>query len=76
MNHSIAFDVNEAILRAAIKKVTAQYANKEYILGIRDCVSFGADVARQCHLSVPSMNLSPYGFLECLGFWNTPTSVT
>jgi hypothetical protein len=75
VNHSITFNVSEPILRGAIKTVTAQYANKEYILGVRDCVSFGADVARYCQLLVPHLNLSPYGFIEILGFWNTPVSI-
>jgi hypothetical protein len=70
INHSVTFDVNDATLRAVISKVARQYATKTYAVTVRDCVSFSADVARQVGLRVPLVNMTPYGFIKVLAFWN------
>ncbi len=71
INHYVTFTVSEAILRSAIKSVTATYATKQYVLGVTDCVSFSADVARKCRLRVPAVNITPYGLIRLLAFWNS-----
>jgi hypothetical protein len=76
VNHSITFDVNEAILRSAVERVARDYANKTYCATVCDCVSFTADVARQVRLRVPSVNITPYGFIQVLAFWNVHKSTT
>ncbi len=70
INHSITFDVNDAILRVAVRKVAGEYATKTYVLGVCDCVSFTADVARRAGLKVPLLNFTPYGFIQVLALWN------
>ena len=74
INHFAIFTVSDGVLRYAIDKAAADYASKNYILGVVDCVSFTADVARNCGMGVPLVNLSPYGFLQTLMFHNTYTS--
>lgn len=76
INHSLTFDVNDALLRSAIARVVADYAGKTYVVAVCDCVSFTADIARQCHLRVPAVNISPYGFIQTLALWNTYKSKT
>lgn len=71
INHSITFDVNDAILQAAAARVAADYANKIYVVTVCDCVSFTADIARQCRLRVPAVNILPYGFIQTLALWNS-----
>ena len=70
INHSLKFEISDAILQGAVARVAAGYANKTYIVTVCDCVSFTADVARQCHMRVPAVNISPYGFLQTLALWN------
>lgn len=70
LNHSITFQVDDALLRAAVRNVSAAYASKTYIVTVCDCVSFTADVARQVRLKVPRVNISPYGFIKILALWN------
>jgi hypothetical protein len=70
INHSVKFDVKDVTLRAAIEKIAAKYANKTYAVTVCDCVSFTADVARAIGLKVPLVNITPYGFIQVLAFWN------
>lgn len=70
INHFVRISVNEAVLRRAMNAVTTEYSSKEYVLGGVDCVSFSADVARECRLRVPRVNMSPYGFIRMLTVWN------
>jgi hypothetical protein len=70
INHFIRFDVDESVLRRAMNTVTTDYASKNYVLGVVDCVSFTADVARECRLRVPRVNMTPYGFIRVLTWWN------
>jgi hypothetical protein len=76
VNHSITFDVSGLSLRAAVDKVAHKYANKTYVLGVCDCVSFTADVARQVGLLVPLLNYTPYFFIQVLALWNSYESKT
>ena len=70
INHFIRISVNEAVLRRAMDAVTAEYSSKNYVLGVVDCVSFSADVARRCRLRVPRVNITPYGLIRVLKCWN------
>ena len=76
INHSITFEVNDALLHAAVGKVARDYATKTYVVTVCDCVSFTADVARQAQLKVPLLNFTPYGFIEVLAIWNPYVSKT
>jgi len=73
VNHYIKFDVNDAVLRAAVWKVASDYATRAYVVTVCDCVSFTADVARQAWLRVPAVNITPWGFIEVLALWNQYT---
>jgi hypothetical protein len=73
VNHSVAFQVDDPLLREAIRAVVPQYANKKYVVTVCDCVSFSADVARHARLRVPRVNITPYGFIATLAFWNAHT---
>jgi hypothetical protein len=70
INHSVTFTVDDGVLRAAVAKVAGDYAARTYVVTVRDCVSFTADVARQAGLRVPLVNITPFGFLKVLAFWN------
>ncbi len=70
INHQITFDVDEGRLRSALTKVTRAYTGATYVLSVKDCVSFSADIARNVGLAVPPVNITPYGFLEILAVWN------
>ncbi len=70
INHAITFEVPDTILTQACNRVSNQYRDKYYALGICDCVSFSADVARECGLGVPLINMTPYGLIQILRFWN------
>ncbi len=76
INHSISFEVNDMILQRAIAKVEARYQGSPYVLGHRDCVSFSAEVARECYLQVPTVNMTPYGLVCALAVWNPHKSMT
>ncbi len=73
INHYISFEVTDTILERAVQNTVAQYATKDYILGVVDCVSFSADLGRRCGLSMPLVNMTPYGFIEILKLSNTYT---
>jgi hypothetical protein len=71
INHGIIFDVPDTLLEEAATKVKRMYVDKSYIAGIRDCVSFSADVARLCGLNVPDGPIMlPYELLMLLAAWN------
>ena len=70
VKHFVTFEIGDALLRTAIAKVSSDYAMKTYIVMLRDCVSFTADVARQVNLVVPPVNMTPYGFLQILALRN------
>ena len=76
VNHSITFAVTDALLRVAIDQVANAYAGKTYVVTMCDCVSFTAEVARQVGLGVPRVNITPYGLIQLLAFWNTYQSKT
>ena len=72
INYSITFRISDSILRGAIKKAVKKYQHRNYGVGFIDCVSFTADVARNCELTVrPSMNILPYDLLLDLARFNT-----
>jgi hypothetical protein len=71
INHFITFDIGDIDLRNAVDEVVEKYSRRTYVLGVCDCVSFTADVARKAGLSVPALNFTPYGFLKILGVWNS-----
>jgi hypothetical protein len=70
INHSVLFTVNDDALRIAVTDVVHRYAHRTYVVTVCDCVSFTADVARHAGLLVPPVNITPFGFLEVLAFWN------
>lgn len=76
INHTITFEVDDALLRSAISAAVGMYDDTEYTVGVRDCVSFSADLARKARLRVPSVNISPYGFIQTLALWNEYVSKT
>jgi hypothetical protein len=70
INHGVIFTVPDARLLGASKEVAAEYGAKSYRVGVVDCVSFSAEVARRCGLGVPLVNMTPFGLIEVLAFWN------
>ena len=71
MNHGIVFDRPDTQIARAVAKVCTKYATARYQVGHVDCVSCMADLARYCGLEVPFLNMTPFGFIRILGFWNT-----
>ena len=69
-NHSITIQVNDERMYVAARKVVKSYTSDPYVLTVHDCVSFTADIARQCGLLVPAVNFSPYGLILILAVWN------
>jgi len=76
INYSVTFEIADSLTRLAVTSTSAEYATKSYILGVCDCVSFTADIARACRRGVPWLNLTPYGFIQVLAFWNSYVSKT
>jgi hypothetical protein len=70
LNHCIAFDVPDSALQGSLTTARARYNGETYVLGVKDCVSFGADIARGAGLRVPLVNMTPYGFIRTLAMWN------
>lgn len=70
LNHGIIFEVPDSWMARAHKSVAEQYQTKDYKLGVCDCVSLSADVARECGLGVPLVNFTPYGLIVILAVWN------
>ena len=71
INHYARFAVADGVLLSVLGRVDAGWADAVYALGVQDCVSLSAEVARQCGLSVPAVNMTPYGLLWALRTWNT-----
>jgi hypothetical protein len=63
-------EIYETDLLNILQGVCNKYKGKLYGATILDCVSFTADVARRVGLAVPSINITPYGFLLTLKIWN------
>lgn len=76
INHSITFEVPDPTLLRACNSVTAQYSSRTYRVLICDCVSFSADVARECGLILPRVNMTPYGLIKILQAYNQYVEVT
>jgi len=70
INHWVTFGIDDAVLQNAINSVRTQYTGAIYAVGVKDCVSFAADIARKIGLRVPRINLTPYGFIKILEFHN------
>jgi hypothetical protein len=70
INHYVLFDIADVTLDRAIRQTVAAYSEKDYILGVCDCVSFSADLAWRCNLKVPVLNMTPYGFIKVLAWKN------
>ena len=70
MNHGIRIKVNDTVLARAAARVTRKYSTGSYVLCVRDCVSFSADLARGCEMNVPDINMTPYGLILILAVWN------
>ena len=66
VNHYIRFSIDDKVLDAALTGAERMYEGTEYILGVRDCVSFSADVVRMCGLAVPRVNMTPFGLVQIL----------
>ncbi len=74
INHQITFEIPDSTLLRACNLVTTQYTNRRYIVTVCDCVSFSADVARQCGLGVPRVNITPWGLIKILQYHNSYVS--
>lgn len=74
VNHYISFDVSEASLNAAVRRIETKYGSATYVLGVKDCVSLSADVAHECGLRVPYWNVTPYGLVQILRLYNEYTA--
>ncbi|SIO35626.1 hypothetical protein SAMN05444166_4051 [Singulisphaera sp. GP187] len=70
MNHGIRIHVTDTVLAKAGEKVARQYSTGSYVVCVRDCVSFSADLIRACRLNVPLVNMTPYGLILILAVWN------
>lgn len=70
INHQVSFTVNDTALLLAVDTVRTQYRDAEYILGVKDCVSFSADLAWNAGLTVAHVNLTPYGFIRYIAALN------
>ena len=70
INHYIVFDIADSLLEHSLTKARIGYAGAAYALAVKDCVSFGADIARGAGLRVPLVNMTPWGFIKTLGVWN------
>ena len=70
MNHGIAIEVLDTVLYQAGQAAAKMYCTGPYIVGVRDCVSFSADLIRACYLNVPAVNMTPYGLILILAVWN------
>lgn len=70
VKHHVTFEVPDSRLEFSVMAAKKSYENETYILAVKDCVSFGADIARGVGLAVPAINISPYGFIQTLALWN------
>jgi hypothetical protein len=58
------------VIYKAGQTAAKKYSTGPYVVGVRDCVSFSADLVRACHLNVPAVNMTPYGLILILAVWN------
>lgn len=68
------FSIDDVVLSRAIARVVPAYAHAYYTVTVQDCVSFTAAIARAAGMTLPDANITPYGFLEFLCLYNTPTA--
>lgn len=73
INHYARFAVADATLLSALQRAEQDWATAYYTIGVQDCVSMSADVARACGLVVPRVNMTPYGLVSALVTSNRPT---
>lgn len=73
INHYVRFQIPCHKAREVINKDFRAWDGAHYFFGFQDCVSFAADVARTCGLSVNYANLTPYGLVASLAGANTYT---
>jgi len=73
INHYIRFNMSASRLDASARMITQKYGSATYVLGVKDCVSMSADVIRECGLRVPLVNMTPYGLIQILRFYNKYT---
>jgi hypothetical protein len=66
INHWVTFGVDDAVLQNGVNAVRSKYTGAIYAVGVKDCVSFVADVARKIGLRVEHVNMTPYGFIKSL----------
>lgn len=67
INHYARFEVPDDRLSSALSQADFDWRRSFYAIGVQDCVSFSADVARACRLSVPPPPImTPYGLLASL----------
>jgi len=76
LNHSITFEASERDLISCEAMIGAKYGTATYQLGVLDCVSLSADVARICQLRVANANFTPFGFISYLREYNTFVNYT
>ncbi len=73
INHYARFEVPDEALLLALQKAEQSWGSAFYTIGVQDCVSMSADIARWCGLSVPLVNMTPYGLLWALTTYNKCT---
>lgn len=74
INHYVRFEVDDERLTRALTLADGAWARSFYAIGVQDCVSYSADVARACGLDVPPPPImTPYGLLVELRDRNTYT---
>jgi len=76
INHYVRFEVPDHRLTHALAHADQGWRRSFYAIGVQDCVSFSADVARECGLDVPPPPImTPYGLLAALRDRNRHTHV-
>lgn len=71
INHYVRFEVSDLLLKTALEKVETGWSRAVYVLGVQDCVSMSAEVARHCGLATTAVNMTPYGLIWGLRTWNS-----
>lgn len=70
INHFVTFSITDTVLDAAVARVIGDYADVNYTVLVKDCVSFSADLGRYCGLTMPPVNMTPYGLIQILKVYN------
>jgi hypothetical protein len=71
IKHSVTFTIDDAKIQVAVPAIVGRYAKDWYVVGIRDCVSFVADIAEALGLQIPKRpNFLPDNFVMALGRLN------